>query len=56
MFLGGVIDIQTGNVLAMLKPGAASLKHSECLQAGSTYRTLIRMRAKQLKRLSRSIN
>ena len=56
MFLGGVIDTHNGNVLAMLKPRATSLRESECLPEGTSYRTLIRMKSKQLKRLSRAIN
>ena len=55
MFLGGVIDTHNGNILATLKPRAVSLEDIECLQAGTSYRTLIRMKSSQLKRLSRAI-
>jgi hypothetical protein len=55
MFLGGIVDTHNGNVLAMLKPRAAILKDSDCLQAGTSYRTLLEVKSNQLKRLNRAI-
>jgi hypothetical protein len=55
MFLGAVIDTHNGNVLAMLKPRTTKLKESECLPAGTSYRTLLQIKSNPLKRLSRAI-
>jgi hypothetical protein len=55
MFLGTVIDGQTGELLAVLKPNAVKIEHSNCLPAGTSNRMLIRMKAKKLKSLSSAI-
>ena len=55
MFLGGIVDAQSGDVLAMLKPRSVRLEHSDCLMPGSSYRSLIRIKPDQLKKLSRNI-
>ncbi len=55
MFLGAVIDCQSGEVLAFLKPGAARLADRECLPAGTSYRTLLRMKAGKFRGLERMI-
>jgi len=55
MFLGTVIDTQSGEVLAEFKPNAIKLEQLNCLPAGDSYRTLIRMKAKKLKSLSKMI-
>jgi hypothetical protein len=55
MFLGTIIDTHTGELLAVLKPNAVQLEQSNCLPAGTSNRTMIRMKAKRLKSLSRAI-
>jgi len=55
MFLATIIDMHTGELLAVMKPGSVKLSHTDCLSAGTSYRTLIRMKAKKLKSLSRMI-
>jgi len=55
MFLGAVLDAQTGELLAVLKPNAIKLAHSDCLSVNASNRTLIRMKAKRLKGLSGTI-
>lgn len=56
MFLGCVIDTHTGELLAVMKPNAVKLEHHDCLSAGISNRTLIRMKAKRLKNLSNAIH
>jgi hypothetical protein len=55
MFLGGVIDTHSSNILAMLRPRSVTLKDSDCLPAGTSYQNLIHLKSSQLKRLSRMI-
>jgi len=55
MFLGTVIDTHTRDVLAVLKPNAVKLEHGKCIPTGDSYRMLIRMKSKSLKKLSKMI-
>ncbi len=55
MFLGAVIDCQSAEVLAFLKPNAARLQDHDCLPPGTSYRTMLRMKAGKLKGLERMI-
>jgi hypothetical protein len=55
MFLGTVIDAQSGQLLAVLSPGSARLAKFDCLPPGVSYRTQLQMKVKKLKGLSRAI-
>lgn len=55
MFLGCVIDTQTGELLAVLRPNAVKLEQHDCLPVNTSNRRLIRMKSKRLKSLSSSI-
>ncbi len=55
MFLGAVIDTQSGQLLAVMTPGSARLTKFDCLPAGVSYRNQLQMKVKKLKGLSRAI-
>ncbi len=55
MFLGSVIGTQNGSLLAVLKPGSVKVEKADCLPSGISYRTILRMKAKKLKGLSRLV-
>lgn len=55
MFLGMVVDTESNKVLAEFKPMAVSLDGQDCLPAGTSYRTTLRMKLKKLKALNRMI-
>jgi len=55
MFLGMVIDAQSGEVLAVMGPGVALLNKHGCPEPGSSYRSQIRIKIKKLKNLSRLV-
>lgn len=51
MFLGFVVETETLDVITAFKPGQVKLEKAACLPAGKSYRTLIRAKARYLKRL-----
>jgi hypothetical protein len=53
MFVGMLIDAQSGMVLAALGPGIAKLNKADCLGTGISYRILLRMKVNKLKSLSK---
>lgn len=55
MFLGMVVDTESNTVLAELKPMAVGPEGQDCLPAGTSYRTTLRMKLKKLKGLNRMI-
>ena len=55
MFLGTVIDAQSGELLAVMGPGVARLNKAGCPKPGSSYRSQIRIKIKKLKNLSKLV-
>lgn len=55
MFTGAVIDAQSGELLAVLGSGIARLNKGGCQDPGSSYRSMIRIKIKKLKRLSKLV-
>lgn len=55
MFLGSVIGTQNGALLAVLKAGSVKVEKADCLPSGISYRTILRMKAKKLRGLSRQV-
>ncbi len=53
MFLGNVIDAQSGQILAVLGPGVARMNQADCMDPGTSYRELMRVKTKKLKSLSK---
>ena len=57
MFMTTVIDVRSGNLLAAIKAGKLeSLTDNECLPAGISYRSMLRLKAIKLKTLNRLVN
>lgn len=55
MFVGMVIDAQSGELLAVMGPGVARLHEAGCPDPGSSYRSQIRIKTKKLKNLSKLV-
>lgn len=53
MYLGTVIDAQSGQLLAVLGPGVARMNKAKCLDPGTSYKRLLRIKTSKLKKLSK---